>query len=118
MKKFITTLLLVLLATVPALAAERPCSLIWDNVAGQTYTISTPDQTFDIVFSPAEAGPCPQGVVDIYDGVYIDPVLNCRYMTASNNTVKINCGAGDITFLLTENKLLMIDPDALFMLKK
>lgn len=118
MKKLIVACCLVLLFALPTMAANSMCPLLWDNVAGQTYTINTPDQMFDVVFSPSFVGPCPQGIVEVYDGVYIAPVLECNYMAAGSDKVTVDCGTGEILFLLTGDRLLVIDPDAFYMQRK
>ena len=119
MKKLLLLLVLTLLLVPrPCPAGDRACQPIWDDVASQTYTLVADNQSFDVVFSGAYAGPCPQGVVEIYDGIYIAPVLECTYTSRSNNLVVVDCSGSELIFQLDGNKLRIVDPDAPFMTRK
>jgi hypothetical protein len=103
----------------PCPAADRVCPLIWDRVAGQTYTMTLDDRNFDVVFSPSYVGPCPQGSVSIYDGVYVAPVLECTYMSHGDNLVSVGCGdSEEIFFILLGDKLVVVDPNALYLVRR
>jgi len=119
MKKLLLLLVLTLLLIPrPCPADDRACQPIWDDVAGQTYVLVVDDQSFDVVFSGSFVGPCPQGELEIYDGIYIAPVLQCRYVSGGDNFVNINCGGDDITFILRENRLELYVPSEVVMTRK
>ena len=119
MKRFIFTLGLMLLLITPLLAADRACGPIWNDVAGQTYVLVIDGQSYDVVFSESFVGPCPQGVLEIYDGIYIAPVFKCRYTSGGDNFVYINCGTDeDIPFILRGNKLELYVPSEVVMERK
>jgi len=119
MKKLLLLLALMFLL-IPQLspAADRSCEPIWENVAGQTYVLEIGDQSFDVMFSAAYAGPVPQGRVEIYDGIYIAPCLTCKYTTHGDNLISINCDGGVIPLMLIENMLVVVDPNAPFMTRR
>ena len=116
MKKLLLTLFCAMFLVGSVYADDRACEPIWERVAGQTYVLNIGDQAFDIQFSEAYAGPCPQGICEIYDGVYIAPRLTCRYM--ADNLISITCDGVDIPFMLMGDKLILVDPDAPFMTRK
>ena len=119
MKKLLLLLALVfLLIPKPCPAADRACEPIWNDVAGQTYVLVVDDQSFDVVFSGSFVGPCPQGELEIYDGIYIAPILKCKYTSGGDNFVNINCGGDDITFILRGNKLELYVPSDIVMERK
>ncbi len=117
MKKAVLAFLLLLLLAVPALSADQACAPIWDNVAGHTYAMAVEDQNLDVVFSPSFSGPCPQGTVEVYDGIYVAPRLECHYMTQGDNLVVITCGDVEMPFMLVGNMLVYVDPNAPFMVE-
>jgi len=121
MKKLIliaTMMAMLLIIPKPCPAADRACQPIWDDVAGQTYVLVVDDQSFDVVFSGSYVGPCPQGELEIYDGIYIAPILKCRYTSGGDNLVNINCGGDDIPFILRGNKLELYVPSDIVMERK
>ena len=119
MKKLLLLLaLMFLLIPKPCPAADRPCQPIWDFVAGNTYVLVIDNQSFDVVFSDSFVGPAPQGSLEIFDGIYIDPVLKCRYTSGNDNFVYINCGGDDIPFILRGNKLELYVPSNVVMTRK
>lgn len=118
MKKLMLALLVVLIFAGPVISEDRTCAPVWDNVSGQTYVLDIDGQSYDVVFSPSFTGPCPQGEVQIYDGIYIAPRLTCSYMTEADDLVSVTCGDGTVYFLLHDNKLLVVDPNTIFMVKK
>ena len=118
MKKLLLLLALFMLLLIPdpCPAADRAYQPIWDFVAGNTYELDVGDQSFNVEFSESFVGPAPQGRVEIYDGIYVKPVLECGYHSTGYNTIEIECaesGLG-ITFMLLGNKLIIYDPDAVF----
>jgi len=120
MKKLIlfATMMAMLLIIPKPCPAERACEPIWSGVAGQTFVLEIGDQTFDVVFSGSYSGPCPQGIVEIYDGIYVAPVLKCKYTSGGDNFVYINCGGDDIPFILRGNKLELYVPSEIVMERK
>jgi len=95
MKKTLVSLLIlsIVVLAAPTLAADRACAPIWDQVAGQNFTLSVGEQEFQIAFSDSYVGPCPQGIVEVYDGVYIAPRLTLPYISG-NDFVILDLGAG------------------------
>ncbi len=96
------------------LASDRACDPIWTDVAGQTYDLDG----LEVVFSGSYAGPCPQGIVEVYDGIYIAPVLECIYTSQGNNIVVVNCDGVELSFRLDGNKLRIVDPNAPYMTRQ
>jgi len=115
---FFALLFLLLVVPRPCPAADRACEPIWNDVAGQTYVLDIGEQSYDIQFSESYAGPCPQGMVEIYDGVYIAPCLTCRYVSYGDNLIAIICGDAELPLMLIENMLVVVDPNAPFMTRK
>jgi len=117
MKKLLLLLTLVfLLIPKPCPATDRACEPIWTDVAGQTYVLVINDQSFDVVFSDSYVGPCPQGELEIYDGIYIAPILKCYYTSGGDNFIYINCDTDeDIPFILRGNKLELYVPSEIVM---
>ncbi len=119
MRKLLFTLIASMLLVVPALAGDRMCAPIWNDVAGQTYVLDLGEQSLDVIFSESYTGPCPQGGVVIYDSATNDELLKCRYMSTGINTIYLDCGTGtDIDFMLIGDQLIYIDPNTLIMIKK
>jgi len=118
MKKLFLTILCVMFLLGPVYADDRACDPIWTFVAGQTYRLNVGDQAFDVQFSESYSGPAPQGICEIYDGVYIAPRMTCRYMAHGDNLISITCDGVDIPFMLMGDKLILVDPDAPFMTRK
>ena len=114
-KKGIVTLLMTILLSVPVLAADRPCDNIWNKVQTKTYELVVNEQVLDVVFSPAYAGPCPQGEAVIY--LDEENIGTCWY-TSRNNMVILNFDGTELTFVLADNELIMIDPNTLRLTKK
>lgn len=83
----------LLLPAVPTLAADRACAPIWDQVAGHAFTWIVGEDSYQIEFSDSYVGPCPQGIVEVYDGVYIAPRLTLPYISG-NDFVILDLGAG------------------------
>lgn len=122
MKKLLLLLVAIVFISIipkPCPAADRACEPIWTGVAGQTFVLETEAQDYDVVFSGAYVGPCPQGVVEIYDGIYIAPVLECTYSSGGDNLVYLDCGGDeDIPFILRAGKLELYVPSPLVMERK
>jgi len=119
MKKFLILLMTfgLFLFTNSAFSGQQ-CELIWNNVSGQTYILSVDNQDYDVIFSASGSGPCPQGNVNVFDGIYVKPVASCTYMTYNDNIIRITCNGINMWFMLVSDKLLLIDPNATFMTKK
>lgn len=115
---FATMMAMLLIIPKHCPAADRPCQPIWDFVAGNTYELVIDNQSYDVVFSGSYAGPNPQGILEIYDGIYIAPVLQCRYTSGNDNFVYVNCGGDDIPFILRGNKLELYIPSKVVMTRK
>jgi len=122
MKKLFKLFIILALffATVSIVNAESqsPCQPIWDDVAGQVYILTIEDQEFEVVFSGSGCGPCPQGIVEIYDGIYISPILECRYVSRGMDAIVLDCNGTEINFTLKRNRLIVFDPNALYMERK
>jgi len=111
MKKLLLSLIAMSLLIVPgfAIGADRRCPLIWDNVAGHNFILNIGDQKYDVEFSEAYAGPCPQGDVTIFDGIYVAPRLVCPYRTSGDNFVVLDLGEGNEVMLYWwQGKLVQI----------
>jgi len=116
MKKLIAIVLLSMFLSIPVFAADRMCPNLWDNVQANTYTLTLGEDSFDIIFSGAYAGPCPQGKVEFYQGEI--NLGSCRYMSKANDVVTITCDGVDLDFILIGNKLIYLTPDTLILEKQ
>ena len=116
MKKLFLLLIVALALVIPkpCPAADRACQSIWDNVAGQTYILGD----YEIVFGESWVGPCPQSACLIYDGIHIEPCLTCKYYSGADNMIYINCGDGDIPFILRGDRLELYVKPPLVMQRK
>jgi len=106
MKKLLIGFLISLILTGTAISSERACQPIWDKVAGHSFTVDN----LEVVFSEAYAGPCPQGVVEVFQGT--ESLGTFRYMTQGDNEIVI---ADDLIFVLVGNDLIYITPDTLIL---
>ena len=115
MKKLLTVLFTTLLLLGTAYAAER-CPDIWNKVSGQTYIMTVDGQGYEIAFAASTAGPCPQAQVIVsHDGATL---LECKYATEDDNLISIDCGGGEVYFLLMGDRLLPIDLNAPVMVRQ
>jgi len=102
---------------VPALAADRPCKPIWDRVAGHSFTWSVGEDVYRIDFSDSYVGPCPQGVAEIYDGVYIAPRLTIPYVSGRDFVILQFEEGAELKLFLTPTGLeqIVFPPDRIIL---
>ena len=107
----------LLLLAAPTLAADRPCQPIWDNVAGHSFAWTVGEDVYRIDFSDSYVGPCPQGIVEIYDGIYIAPRLTIPYVSG-RDFVSLQLGDGaELKLFLTPAGLeqIVFPPDRIIL---
>jgi len=122
MKKLLLVMLVVLNAVFllgPVYAADRACQSIWDDVAGHSFTWTVGEDTYRIEFSDSYVGPCPQGIVEIYDGFYIAPRLTLPYISGDDFVILHLGEDTDLKLLLTPVGLeqIVFPPDRIILEK-
>jgi len=120
-KILVGLMLLAMLVIIPKPCPAGQCQTVWDNIAGHNFVLTVGDQEYDVEFSDSYIGPCPAGIVEVYDGIYIAPRITCPYRSSGDSSVVLELGDnaeldlywwnGKLTQIIIPENAIILEPD-------